>query len=136
MTLPPPVNAGPTLTELAQRIAAEMSIPADVPMTDEQAAEFRCAFNEAVGADYRLQWVPPAPVLTPENLETLVRECVTVVKPGETLVIRVPETWSPTNAQMYQERADEATGDGTIPFRVVVVIGAELGIAEAPEGGE
>jgi hypothetical protein len=48
--------------------------------TPEQAGEFRRAMAEA---------------LTPDQVRQLLRECVTVVKPGETLIVRVPVTWSP-----------------------------------------
>jgi hypothetical protein len=68
--------------------------------------------------------------LTPEVARALLRECVTIVRPGETLVVRVPPSWSPQQAEWYQEHADIATADGRIPFRVLVVIGDGLAVAE------
>ena len=62
-------------------------------------------------------------MLTPEIARALLRECVTVVQPGETLVIRAPGTWTPRHVEEYQDYADAATEAGQISFRVLVVIG-------------
>jgi len=53
-----------------------------------------------------------------------------VVKPGETLVIRVTD-WTPGQADCYQQVLD-AQG---LPFRVLVVIGEGLAVAK-PEDDE
>lgn len=47
-----------------------------------------------------------------------------VVRPGETLVIRLQD-WSPEQAQYYQEDLDSRG----LPFRALVVIGDELAVA-------
>jgi hypothetical protein len=67
------------------------------------------------------------PVLTPETARALLRECVTVVKPGEMLVVRAPDWWTPGQAGEYQQYAQAVAGDA---FRVLVVLGEELAIAE------
>jgi hypothetical protein len=66
----------------------------------------------------------------PEMVRALLCECVTVIKPGETLVVRVPWTVTPTQLREYQRVMDSAEG-GVIPFRVLVVAGDELGVVEA-----
>jgi hypothetical protein len=52
-----------------------------------------------------------------------------VVKPGETLVIRVRD-WTPTQVDMYQEYLENRHAGGEIPFRPIVVIGDELAIVK------
>lgn len=52
-----------------------------------------------------------------------------VVKPGETLVIRVRD-WTPTQVDMYQEYLENRHAGGEIPFRPIVVIGDELAIVQ------
>jgi predicted SAM-dependent methyltransferase len=68
----------------------------------------------------------PDRTLSPDEARALLRECVTVVRPGETLVIRVPPSWTAYQVQEYQEYADAAG----LPFRVLVVMGDELAVAE------
>jgi hypothetical protein len=68
-------------------------------------------------------------------VRALLSECVTVVKPGETLVIRVTG-WTPEQADLYQEYLDATAAAIGAGFRVLVVIGDELGIADPkPERG-
>ena len=47
-----------------------------------------------------------------------------VVRPGETLVIRLQD-WNPEQVEYYQEHLDRQE----LPFRVLVVIGDELAVA-------
>jgi hypothetical protein len=73
---------------------------------------------------------PPAAGLTPEAARALLRECITVVQPGETLVVRVPGDWTPRMMVEYQDYADAATESGYIPFKVLVVIGEQVAIVQ------
>lgn len=69
---------------------------------------------------------------TPDEVRSLLRECVTVVRPGEILVIRVPYDTPWEDARSYQKVLDaarEAWG-----FRAVVVTAEELGVI--PEAGD
>jgi hypothetical protein len=68
--------------------------------------------------------------LPPETARALLAECVTVVRPGETLVIRVPPGWSFEQADAYQDLADSCTAAGRIPFRVLIAAGDGLAVAE------
>lgn len=69
---------------------------------------------------------------TPDEVRALLRECVTIVQPGEVLVIRVPYGTPWEEARSYQQALDtarEAWG-----FRAVVVTAEELGVI--PEAGD
>lgn len=68
--------------------------------------------------------------LTPEQLRDFIAENVTIVRPGETLVIRVTDL-TPEQMAGYQDRLNVAHEYGFIPFRCLVVYGEELGVAEA-----
>ena len=52
-----------------------------------------------------------------------------VVKPGETLVIRIRD-WNADQVDCYQEYLDARHQAGEIPFRPLVVIGDELAIVQ------
>jgi hypothetical protein len=75
------------------------------------------------------------PTLTPEAVRILLRECVTVIKPGETLIVRVP--WATPVRTVYElgrvlhEQAEMA-GAG---FHTLVVPAAEIGAGEGPQDG-
>jgi hypothetical protein len=119
---------------LAETRASSAEVQFTFPeWTPEQAEEFRAEFGRrAVGGGFdtrHVRWLPPAPVLTPEAARALLSECVTVVKPGETLVIRVPDSWTPEQAGAYQQVANEAREDGRISFPVVIVPGEQLAVA-------
>jgi hypothetical protein len=67
-------------------------------------------------------------ILSPDEVRQLLRECVTVVKPGETLIIRMHDNWTAAQMRELQDVLDSRE----LPFRTVVVTAAELGVAEAP----
>jgi hypothetical protein len=103
----------------------------------EESKRFAREFKEAVAAAYDqpfppLKPLPPVMLLTADQVRECLRQCVTVVGPGETLVLRV---WgfTPNQVREYQESLDVAMKYGAIPFKVLVVIGEELGVVEAPE---
>lgn len=109
-------------------------LPAFPALTPEQEAELRGGVEAALEAGpYTHRILPPPPPLTSEQVRQLLRECVTIVKPGETLVVRVPWTTTPTQLREYQRAMDSAEG-GVIPFRVLVVAGDELGVRQAADG--
>lgn len=72
--------------------------------------------------------------LTKDEVRQLLRECVTVVKPGEVLVIRGLENWTVQQMREVQDVLNAMHEHGLVPFRSLVVPGAELGVAEAPSG--
>lgn len=65
--------------------------------------------------------------ITAEQAREWLRENVTIVKPGETLVIRV-NGLTPSQVHEYVESLNAATDTGYIPFRCLVVDADELGI--------
>jgi len=73
---------------------------------------------------------PPHP--TPDEVRALLRECVTRVRPGEVLVIRVPYDTPWDKARSYQQVLDAARE--TWGIRAVVVTAEELGVI--PEAGD
>jgi hypothetical protein len=102
--------------------------------TDEQVAEFGRLFDETMQQEphsHRVLCQPPP--LTPEQVRYLLRECVTVVGPGETLVIRGRD-WTPMQVREVQDWMDSEYGSGRISFRVLAVIGDELGVVHLAEG--
>ena len=71
-----------------------------------------------------------APPFTPDEMSAWLRENVTVVKPGETLVIRVTDL-SPMQMREYQAICNVNYDEGFLPFRCLIVHGDELGVASA-----
>ena len=65
----------------------------------------------------------------PDELRDFLTEHVTVVKPGETLIIRTTDL-TPVQMREWQDYFEREADGGYIPFRVLVVHGDELGIAE------
>lgn len=75
--------------------------------------------------------VPVKVEIDQESLRDAVLEVITgmtVVKPGDTLVIRVKD-WNPQQLDQYQR----ALAERDLPFRVLVVIGDELALAQAED---
>ena len=87
------------------------------PLTEEQEAHLKRDFNETMR------------VLTRDEIRQLLRECVTVVKPGETLVIRGRD-WTPNQCREIQEVMNTLHEDGLVPFRALAIFGDELAVAE------
>ena len=122
-----------TPEDVARSIAAQMLIPANVAMTEEQADEFRQRFTEAMNKPgaWQQRVLPPWKP-SPEQVRDWLRENVTVVKPGETLVIQAPDL-TPNQMREFSDWLNWRSDDGTpiLPFRTVVVPGTGLGVAEA-----
>ena len=72
--------------------------------------------------------------LSPDEVRQLIRECVTVVKPGEALIIR-DRNWTPNQVREIQDWMDDEHESGRISFKVLAVIGEEMGVAR-PESAE
>jgi hypothetical protein len=120
--------------EAAAQRAAQMGILPAVIMTDEQAAEFRERFAEAM-KDPTLRVLPRPDPLTQDEVRQLLRECVTVVKPGEVLVIRMGTDIPREVAHAYQTTLTEWLATHAPGVKVAIVCGDELGVAEAPPTG-
>jgi hypothetical protein len=118
--------------EAAVRPRAEITAPGD--WSPEQVEEFRRHFDSGAWRNEPIRLLPPTSLLTPDTARALLSECVTIVKPGETLVIRVDPGWTPQQAEYYQEYVDVFTAHLEDPFRVLVVIGEELAVVRPEEG--
>ena len=70
--------------------------------------------------------------LSPDEVRQLIRECVTVVKPGEALIIR-DRNWTPNQVREIQDWMDDEHESGRISFKVLAVIGEEMGVAQPEE---
>jgi hypothetical protein len=98
----------------------------------EERKQFAAEFEKAMAgiSSEPLKALPPVMLLTADQVRECLRQCVTVVAPGETLVLR---TWhfTPVQVREYQRALDAATLHDVIPFKVLVVSADELGVAEA-----
>lgn len=128
-TLPPELAAMRALEDRVAALEAALAPPAvQAPeqWTDGQIEEFKAEWHRLASIP-GARWLPPGPVLTREVVEAAVRECVTVVKPGETLVVRCRD-WTPDQAGQYMEYFGYMAQAGEIPFRPLVVIGDEVAV--------
>ncbi len=110
---------------------------AELPaISDEEAARFKKEF-EAAAKDFRHHEMRVVPslltVFDPGQVRAWLRECVTVVKPGEALFIRLLPGWAPEQVSVYQRRLNEILKSFDVPVRAFVIVGEELGVAEAPD---
>src|ERR1039457_1915326 len=87
-----------------------LTAPAGAPSLEERVT----ALEECIRFPLRMH-------LSPDEIRQLLRECVTVVKPGETLVVRVPLTWTPDDVNRYSRTIGELNEALDLPFRTLVV---------------
>jgi hypothetical protein len=71
--------------------------------------------------------------LAPGQVRHLLRECVTVVAPGEILVLRCPEGWTPEQAGEMQWCAARWLEENAPDVRVLVVPHVEMAVMESGE---
>jgi hypothetical protein len=118
------------LEEMLANPSRWLILPSWQPLTAEEEAGLRSDIEAALEAGpYQHRVLPSVPPLTPEQVRYLLRECVTVVKPGETLVIRGRD-WTPGQVREIQDWMDAERESGRISFQVLAVIGDELAVAE------
>jgi hypothetical protein len=86
--------------------------------------EFRVVRRLAKAFGY-LSAADAAQALKADEIRALLAESVTVVAPGETLVIQVDHTWTPNQMREYQCSLNSSG----LPFRCLVVTGGNLGVA-------
>ena len=123
---------------LEDRVAA-LEMTADIAsfpsswqeLTEAEKAGFIAAIAESrQRVSHRILNAP----LTPDEVRQLVRECVTAVGPGETLVVRGRD-WTPSQVREVQDWMDADYESGRIDFRVLAVIGDELAVVK-PEASD
>jgi len=117
--------------ELKKRVTA-LEMAADIAsfpsswqeLTEAEQAGFIAAIAESrQRVSHRILNAP----LTPDEVRQLLRECVTVVKPGETLAVRVPMSTPPHVVRELQEMADHEQQAG-MPFPVLIVVGEGMAV--------
>jgi hypothetical protein len=114
------------------REAAEApGIPPEPVMTAGEEAEFRGRFASGAHGYAGYLGTGPRERLSPGEIRSLLRECVTVVRPGESLVIRLANL-TPAHQREYQQWLNVMHDEGIMPFRAFVFPGDELGVMEAP----
>ena len=133
------------MPDLEERVAAleeavlrlpRFLLPPVPELTPEQVAELRGDIEAALEAGpYEHRILPSAPPLTPGQVRSLLRECVTVVKPGETLVLRCPESWTPQQAGEMAAHARRWLEENAPDVRILVVPHLEMAVMEADPGG-
>lgn len=138
--------AAGTKQSLEERVAAleaaiaeplRAYIPSWTPLTGKQEAELREQIAAlAAEQPYKYRVIQQPPPLTPDEVRQLLRECVTIIKPGETLILRVPWKTTPTQVQELQDALTDGIEYTGAPFKVLVVPGDELTVAEAEALGE
>lgn len=129
------------MPDLEERVAAleelvlhppHFVFPPVPPLTEAQEAELREAIGEAAAhGPYTRRILPSVPPLTPEQVRYLLSECVTVVKPGEVMILRALEGWTPQQVLEVQQVAamwleDNAPGVKALvmpPFEIAIVPG-------------
>ena len=127
------------MSTLEERVAAleEMALaqPVTAEMTEEQAREFERDWQEALSKPQQLLVPPQRPPLGEDEIRQLLRECVTVVKPGETLypVLRAQVDTEPDARDPGHASSTQPSGVAS-HFKALVVPGEELGVAEAAHG--
>lgn len=100
-------GAGPGLEErvtaLEEMAAHPLRSVTPREISEEQAREFERDWQMALGKPQQLRVLPPRQPLTEDEVRQLLRECVTVVRPGEILVIQVSENFAPNQLREYQD---------------------------------
>ena len=124
------------MPDLGERVAAleaaltfACTFPPPRPLTEAEMAGLRQQLAEVTREPSARRVIPPPPPLTPDEIRRLLRECVTVVKPGETLVIR-GANWTPNKVREIQQVMDAMHETGRVPFRTLAVLGDELAVAQ------
>ena len=133
------------MPDLEERVAAleeavlrlpRFLLPPVPELTPEQVAELRSDIEAALEAGpYEHRLLPSPPPLTPEQVRYLLRECVTAVKPGETLVLRCPEGWTPQQAGEMAAHARCWLEDNAPEVKILVIPHLEMAVMEAEPGG-
>ena len=122
---------------LEDRVAA-LEMTADIAsfpsswqeLTEAEKAGFIAAIAEArQRVSYRILNAP----LTPDEVRQLLRECVTVVKPGEVLFFRCLENWTSAQVGDIHEQIRWWLDENAPSVRVMMVPDMEMAVIEAGE---
>lgn len=112
-----------------------MAVAEFPPLSDEDAARFKEEFDAALrDFGHRPHVIAPSSlaVFDPESVRQLLRESVTVVKPGEVLVLRCPEGWVPERVREMHKSIRWWLEANAPDIRVMVIPHLDMAVAEAP----
>jgi hypothetical protein len=116
----------------ARALPGPLLRPFDLPpLTREQEAQLRQDFAETTPDSFTHRVIPQPPPLPPGEIRQLLRECVTIVKPGEHLILRVPWNTTPNQVHELQNYVNKAAEYLELPFKILILPGDELGTTEA-----
>ena len=100
-------------------------------LDEAELARFREDFEQAKYQPVRVL-PPPAHFLDPEVIRALLRECVTVAKPGEVLFFTCGDPdYTPRQIQMIQERIATWLECNAPAVKVIVLPHGEMAVAES-----
>lgn len=96
------------------------------PMSEAEEQQFREEFEAAAAPS-------SVTVLDPDTVRALLRECVTVVKPGEVLILRAADDMTPEHVRDIHEVVDAWLAHNAPAIRALVVPPMEIAIVPAGE---
>jgi len=104
--------------------ASDFPVPPGVPVRKTVDGGHAVLLSDMVRAPIESRF------LTEDQVRQLLSECVTVVKPGETLVLRMDREWGPQAMREVQDMLDEVIRWRELPFRAIVVPADEVAVAQ------
>ena len=133
-------DSGTTLEERVAALEAALLpglplVPFDMaPLTEEEEAELRREFKETMRdkGPFAYRVLPSPPPLTPDEIRQLLRESVTVVKPGEILFFTPDDpNLTPTQLREIQDVIKWWLAENAPDVRVLVLPHGEMAAAGA-----
>lgn len=123
------------LEAVVERLMHPVAVAEFPPVSDEDAARFREEFDAALrdfGRRPHTIFPSSLTVLDPESVRQLLRESVTVVKPGEVIFLRCPEGWTPQQVREMHECVRWWLEANAPDIRAMVIPHLDMAVAEAP----
>lgn len=132
--LPAPSSLEQRIADLEATVDRLLNPVAAPEWTDEQIAHFKEEFEAAAKQfpSHVLRHLPLSPpnLLNPETVRQLLRESVTIVKPGEVLFLVCPENRTPMQIREIQDCVNWWLADNAPDIRVLVLPYGEMAVAE------
>ena len=121
------------LEAAVERLSHPLTIAEAPVLSDEEAARFREEFEAAAKQfpQHEMRILPSSlTVLDPEMVRQLLRESVTVVKPGEVLFFTCPEGFTPNQVREIQRFIDYWLETNAPDVKVLVLPHGKMAAAE------
>lgn len=128
-------------TTLEQRVAALEALACPQitlngppwELSPEEMDRLRADIEKAVQQPLRI--IPPPPALSPDEVRQLLSECVTVIKPGEVLILRGRDGWTPEQVGEVHRAAAVWLEENAPAVRALAVPPMEIAVMPAGEAG-